>query len=200
MRVNLDNTKATFEPKKQEDDKDWERRVARVKTKRVAATPRRPGYRVVKIKRGRKIVVNRPIMKQSSKVPQCREHKTNMKMNIIRGVWECVERANGCPIVARPKQDNEGSNIILGKGKVELRVFYLREDGRDIQRVMVVTDNNVAVDITDYVAVETIARTFDTEAVMREAKADGKTIARVSVQKSVNVTLPLSIYWTPDGN
>ena len=85
--------------------------------------------------------------------PRCknREHDDAPEMvyDPEEGVWKCPE---GCGTIARPKSDSPVGTVQLGKGRLDLRVLFV-EPGKK-PSILLVADNNLALDITEYVEMD----------------------------------------------
>lgn len=130
----------------------------------------------------KKVVVKKGAAQAKKTVnrPTCPVHKTtDMKFNPIRAVWECAEA--GCKLIARPKTDQADGQVILGKGNVELRLVFT--DPGVQPRVVLMSDNNVALDVTDFIDIVTLTQRFDVDSKIRQAKQQGVSITRTAANQ-----------------
>lgn len=92
-----------------------------------------------------------PAKRVQPRKPKCPVHTViDMKFNAVRGVWQCSQ--DGCKMIARPSNESDTDQITLGKGQLHVRVFI---DPKNVEStlptVVLMSDNNVALDITEYV-------------------------------------------------
>lgn len=114
--------------------------------------------------------VKRPPVKPiTAKKPKCPIHSVEMAFNTIRNVWECKEE--GCKQIAMPKRERVEGTVLLGKGKIELRVVF--PGGGESARVVLMSDDSVALDITEYANVSNLFRTSDISNKVDAAVDDG---------------------------
>jgi hypothetical protein len=116
-----------------------------------------------------------------------------MKFSLVRNLWECPE--TDCNMVARPKNDNEAGTVRIGQGEVELRLVYTGEPNSP--RVILMSDDNVVLDITEYVDLDNLKTTFDVPSAVRTAKSQGVEVTRVA-HKPVPVRMSLVILGVND--
>lgn len=92
-------------------------------------------------KRAVKVTQGVPVRRQP-KIPVCPKHEANMVLNTEENIWEC--RESGCEIIFRPKVDDRPpGTVVLGKGNITFK-----SDGVNF---FLVSDDNVVLDITNYV-------------------------------------------------
>lgn len=119
------------------------------------------------------------VVKKTAKKPYCKVHtNSQMKFNAIRNLWECPEV--DCNFVGRPKGDDSSGNVIIGKGAVELRLVYTGE--ADSPRVILQSDNNVVLDITDHVDRDNLIAQFSVASAVRQAQNQGVEVTRIATQ------------------
>lgn len=111
----------------------------------------------------RKIKISKPapraIDPAKVKKPHCPIHtSTQMEYDSITGKWRCT--TDGCSQVATPKAAPEDNAITFGKGNIQTRLMYT-DSGE--AHVVLLADNNVALDVTDMFDVEQIEETFDVD-------------------------------------
>ncbi len=138
----------------------------------------------------KKVVVKRGAASRNNvSKPTCPVHKSvDMSFNAIRQVWECKEM--GCKLIARPKQEQAEGTVVLGKGNIEMRLVYT--DPGVEPRVVLMSDNNVALDVTDFVDMVQLTQRFDVDGKIRQAKQQGVSITRVAANQ-VPLKMPLAI-------
>lgn len=95
----------------------------------------------------RKVATVKPEVKKPPRKPKCPIHTQQMKFDTVRGVWTC--ETDGCKQIALPKRDRIEGQLLLGKGKVGVRLVY--PDKNEPPRLILISDDNVALDITDIV-------------------------------------------------
>lgn len=83
------------------------------------------------------------ILKHPDK-PHCVQHKTEMRFEPGRMLWECTAR--GCPITAFPNRDTDGKPIV-GVGDLELLIVH-DDGGHPHMWLIKAVDNNVLIDVT----------------------------------------------------
>lgn len=99
------------------------------------------------------------------KKPFCPVHTTKaMIFNSIRSVWEC--EFSDCKIIAHPREEAEQGRVTLGKGEVTLRMVC--QEGK-APSIVLISDDNIALDITNLVSVDEIVSSFQMNDVMRSA-------------------------------
>ena len=126
------------------------------------------------------------------KTPECKEHRTPMTFDHVEQKWHCTYE--GCGMVARPKRDADDKNVILGKGNVQLRL--IAQDGN--KSVVLISDDNIALDITAFVDVEEIINEFDVEDAAKVASDNGKQVFAIPTAKSVSFTSALMVMGSDD--
>ena len=94
-----------------------------------------------------------PINPAKVKAPDCAIHHVPMEYDPTELKWRCPQY-DECGMVARPKRDADDRNVILGKGSTHLRL--VEHQGK--LKVLVMSDDNVAVDITIFCDPIRIAR------------------------------------------
>ena len=93
----------------------------------------------------RKITTVKPEIKKPPKKPKCPLHHVEMKFDPLRGAWWC--ETDGCKQIALPKRERIEGQLLLGKGKIQMRIAY-PDKGED-PRLILISDDNVALDITE---------------------------------------------------
>ena len=119
-------------------------------------------------------------VKEQKRVHRCPAHKTEMVYVAERGRWKCPEP--GCKIVAAPKQETPVGQIILGRGQLDLRVVYPEDGGKP--SIIIIADNNVALDVTDLVDMNKFREFNDFEGAAARAKRAGNGIAEIPGRKA----------------
>lgn len=83
--------------------------------------------------------------------PKCnsRDHEERVEMvyDPEEGLWKCPEP--GCKMIARPKTDVPIGGVTLGKGRLDIRVLFT--DAGKKPSILLVSDDNVALDVTEFV-------------------------------------------------
>lgn len=102
------------------------------------------------------------------KKPLCAVHKTEMRFDPGDQKWRCME--DNCNLVARPKRDAEDKSVLIGKGSVSLRIVH---DGVST-RALLISDDNIALDITAYVNPAQVQTQFDLGKQALAASRNGK--------------------------
>jgi hypothetical protein len=97
----------------------------------------------------RKVKVIKPEAKKPVKKPKCPIHHQEMKFEAVRGAWECL--TEGCKQIALPKRERIEGTLLLGKGKISLRIVY--PDKNEPPRLVFISDDNIALDVTDLLSV-----------------------------------------------
>lgn len=140
----------------------------------------------------RKVVVKRgTAVRDPSKIkkPFCPVHTTEeMIFNPIRSVWMCDEI--GCNLVAHPKNEPEQGRVTLGKGNVSLRLICGPENTKS---VVLISDDNIALDITQMVSIEEIEASFEIRRAVEAAKNTGLDTISVPIRKEIIVKTTASI-------
>lgn len=112
--------------------------------------------------------------------PRCknRDHDDAPEMvyDQEEGVWKCPE---GCGTIARPKSDTPVGTVQLGKGRLDLRVLFV-EPGKK-PSILLVADNNLALDITEYVEMDNFLRYSRAVQKAQEASANGEAMVEVNM-------------------
>ena len=120
----------------------------------------------------RKVVVARgTAVRDPSKVrtPKCPVHPDlKMKFDAIRSVWACTDPT--CKIIAQPKNEPEQGRVTLGKGNVQLRLVCGPNGSHS---VVLISDDNIALDITQLVNIDEIKASFDMDRVVKAAGQSG---------------------------
>jgi hypothetical protein len=86
-----------------------------------------------------------PVNPHKVKAPKCAVHETEMEWNPVEQKFRCPE--TGCGQTKRPKRNGDDVSVIVGKGSVSLRFVATREG----VTILLISDDNVALDITRYV-------------------------------------------------
>lgn len=114
--------------------------------------------------------------------PRCksRDHDEPPEMVFVQeeGVWKCPEE--GCTTIARPKSEAPVGQVVLGKGKLDLRVIFT--DPGQKPSILLIADNNIALDVTAYIDVDNFMKY---NRVVQRAQAlarDGKQIGTATNQ------------------
>jgi len=118
-------------------------------------------------------------VKEQKRKPHCPVHTdTSMEYDEEGGKWRCP--SPGCKLVARPKQDTPVGKLVMGKGQLDLRVVY-PDDGGEPSLVLI-ADNNVALDITSIVDMEKFREFNDYPSAAARAKRAGESATTVRNQ------------------
>lgn len=119
--------------------------------------------------------------KTPKRKPRCnsRDHDDapEMEYDPEDGVWKCPEP--GCKTIARPKSDSPVGTIQLGKGRLDLRVLFV-EPGKK-PSILLVADNNIALDITDYVEMDNFLKYSRAVQHAQKASDDGEANVQIDM-------------------
>lgn len=126
------------------------------------------------------------------KSPECVNHKEPMIFDKVEQKWRCP--VDGCKVVARPKRDEDDKTVILGKGGLQLRL--VAED--DKRSVVLISDDNVALNITKFVDLDEIIERFDVMDQAKVASSNGKENIATPTDKTIGITMRLVIMGTTD--
>lgn len=130
----------------------------------------------------KKRVVTKPkstINPSKVRKPLCAVHDVEMTHDPRDGKWKCTEP--GCTMVARPKRAADDRSLILGKGGLSLRLIA---QGTDVS-VVLISDDNIALDVTGIVSIPDIANDFDVVSSAQVASEVGKDFFNIAVEKPV---------------
>ena len=132
----------------------------------------------------RKVVRKAPVAVDPNKVrpPSCNLHGTPMKYNPVTMVWDC--QSVGCNQVARPKRDKDSRDLILGKGDVELRL--VQQD--DKTTVILISSDNVALDITKFVDIQRLIEEADAVTLAQTAEDAAKEQFLINSDQTIQLT------------
>lgn len=84
------------------------------------------------------------------KVPECPMHKAKMVFDADENIWNCPE--DGCEIIFRPKQEERPlGSVVVGKGATSMKVIRTSGGNGALTKILLVSDDNVAIDISNYV-------------------------------------------------
>lgn len=121
--------------------------------------------------------------KTAVRKPRCKNREHDEMPEMVyepeEGVWKCPE---GCGAIARPKSDSPVGHIQLGKGRLDFRVLFV-EPGKK-PSILLVADNNIALDVTDYVDMDNFLKY--SSAVRRAQLASNKGEENVEVKLGVD--------------
>lgn len=87
------------------------------------------------------------------KSPSCPVHKDEMNFDEDYNVWRCPDST--CKVVGRPKTETDAGDVVLGRGPVIVRV--VRNPAGE-ERVLLVSANNVGLDVTAQIDTEQFGR------------------------------------------
>lgn len=122
-----------------------------------------------------------PIDPSKVKKPLCPQHATAMEYDPVRGKWKC--KVAGCKLVALPERDADDKSVVLGKGEITLRVVMAKGE----PTVLLISDDNVALNITKFVDVEEIVNQWDLGTVAEAAAEEGRENFVVPIEKAVDI-------------
>lgn len=148
----------------------------------------RESIRVAKNTKGKKVVRRAPVKGldlSKVKAPVCKDHDTEMIYDPVEMKWRCG--IQGCNLVARPKRDSDDKTVIIGKGGIQLRLIF--HEGE--RHVMMISDDNVALNVTDFVDIDSLMDRFDVETVAKEM--EGKSEFTISVERVVPMAMRLNV-------
>ncbi len=117
------------------------------------------------------------------KKPLCAVHKKEMRFDPGDQKWRCME--NNCNLVARPKRDAEDKSVLIGKGSVSLRVVH---DGVST-RALLISDDNIALDVTAYVNPAQVQAQFDIGKQALAASKIGNDTFTINQEKPFTITV-----------
>lgn len=121
------------------------------------------------------------------RAPDCMKHGTPMVFDMVAQKWRCTE--DGCRVVARPARDEDDKTVILGKGGLQLRL--VAQDGG--LSVVLISDDNIALDITKMVDVDEIIDTFDVKEQAKVALESGKEVFAAPTEKHITLNSRLVV-------
>lgn len=131
-----------------------------------------------------------PAAKKEPKPVSCPTHKVPLKYVPERGVWKCFETdENGpCRLIHRPSVETGTGQMILGKGKLDIRIAIPEAGGAPV--FFLVADNGVALDVTDLIDVSAV---FTANHILMRAVTTVQNGARnARVTETVRLTLDVS--------
>jgi hypothetical protein len=129
--------------------------------------------------------------KMPKRKPRCnnRDHDDapEMEYDTEDGVWKCPEP--GCKTIARPKSDSPIGKVQLGKGRLDFRVLF-QEPGKK-PSIILIADNNIALDVTEYVDMENFLKYSSAQAKAQTAANAGEeiTVAKSHAGKQITALL-----------
>lgn len=85
------------------------------------------------------------------------------------GLWRCPE--DGCGMTARPKDESPVGQVLLGKGRLDFRVIFTHPGEKP--SIVLLADNNVALDITEFVDMENFLKYSRARQRAQAASRDG---------------------------
>lgn len=141
----------------------------------------------------KKFKIVKPVTRQRQvRKPRCPQHNNEMTFNQVDQKWHCTER--GCVITATPKREAEAGRVTLGMGKVTARYMLVPDDTlTDISpRVVLVSDDNVALDITEFIDMERLEREWGIEETIQEIKKAGRDSTSLP-QKMIPIVMPMQV-------
>jgi hypothetical protein len=133
-----------------------------------------------------------PINPNKVKKPPCSKHEVEMKFNPVRQLWECS--IPGCTMVSRPKRAEDDRSVQIGKGSVTARLIGSDEE----VVVLLVSDDNIALDITKFVNLKKIVSDLGIKSLVSTAVEDGKDTFRLNIDAELNIALPLTVMGAHD--
>lgn len=126
------------------------------------------------------------------RTPECNVHHAPMKFDSVEQKWCCT--IEGCRVVARPKRDADDKTVLLGKGEVQLRL--IAQDGN--LSVVLISDDNIALDITKLVNTQQIIDVFDVRAQAQVAFGSGKSVFDIPQPRNVTINTRLLVMGADD--
>ncbi|GAA2555138.1 hypothetical protein GCM10010423_65400 [Streptomyces levis] len=116
-------------------------------------------------------------LKEQPRKKYCPVHKEDeMVFRPEQGKWKCSVK--GCKIVARPKEEsNPVGQVMVGKGKLDLRVVFPEDGGEP--SIIIMADNNVALDVTSLVDLEKFREWNDYLTAAKQAKRAGESVTAI---------------------
>jgi hypothetical protein len=124
--------------------------------------------------------------------PQCPIHNDNMYFDAVGQKWRC--NTQGCRQVARPARDEDDKTVILGKGSLQLRLVAQNGD----RSVVLISDDNVCLDVTKLVDVDEVISKFDAEDQARAAAENGKENFSIPNEQTIGLSARLVVIGATD--
>jgi hypothetical protein len=149
----------------------------------------------VKSSKKRRIVKSNPkplIDPTKVKKPMCSKHDTRMQFDAVENKWVCP--MPDCKLVKRPKRDEDDKHVILGKGNVEFRMV---QQG-DKTTVVLISDDNVALDITKFVDLNKIISDYDIQLLAEEADKAGRFNFLIPTENEVGLSVKIVVMGAAD--
>jgi hypothetical protein len=126
-------------------------------------------------------------VKEQKRKPHCPVHtETSMEYDPEKGKWKCPEP--GCKIVAKPKDDSPVGKLIMARGQLDLRVVYPEDGGEP--SIILISDNNVAMDITSLIDRENFLKYNDYVRAAEQAKRSGESVTYTTTRGSAVLKFP----------
>ena len=126
------------------------------------------------------------------RAPNCPIHHTEMYFDHIEQKWRCNKA--GCRQVARPARDDDDKTVVLGKGGLQLRL--VAQEGK--RSVVLISDDNIALNITSMVDVDEICDAFDVKNQAAAAVKTGKEVISIPTEHNVLLRAKLVVMGTSD--
>lgn len=126
------------------------------------------------------------------KKPECSLHGVKMQFDPAEAKWRCP--TPGCTLVKRPKRDSDDKHVVLGKGNVELRYVQVEDECR----LILISDDNVALDITKFVDVDSLLESSDLINQVKEADEAGVFNFVIEVPQEFDMKMKVVVMGVPD--
>jgi hypothetical protein len=137
--------------------------------------------------------IDKPLVDPNKiKKPSCSEHEVKMQFDPVENKWRCT--IPGCNKIKRPKRDDDSKRVVLGKGSVQLRLI---QDGEQTT-VILISDDNVALDITKFVDVERLIENADITTLAQEADELGHYNFTVGSEYGIPMKMNIVVMGVPD--
>jgi hypothetical protein len=91
--------------------------------------------------------------KKAPSKPKCPKHERTMDFHTEENLWRC--NLPDCGIIFRPKVEHLPGHVLLGKGEITMKIVVSKGGPlgvqRDPQQIVLVSDDNVALDVTSII-------------------------------------------------
>lgn len=137
-------------------------------------------------------VVKKAIDPSTVKKPNCKVHNTSMEFDPVTQKWRC--QVEGCNLVARPKGDDTDREVRVGKGNIQCRL--ISNEGE--LTVVLISDDNVTLDITRFVDVPKLMDEFDAVTIADAASTNGRETFSINDPKQLPIKMSLTVMGATD--
>lgn len=151
------------------------------------------GIEMANTKEKRKVkVVKKAIDPSTVKKPNCKVHNASMEFDPVTQKWRC--QVEGCNLVARPKGDDTDREVRVGKGNIQCRL--ISNEGE--LTVVLISDDNVTLDITRFVDVPKLMDEFDAVTIADAASTNGRETFSINDPKQLPIKMSLTVMGATD--